>query len=265
MKCHALIGYGIDYTRSPFVHGEICRLADAPAFYDIFDFPPSELPERAAYLRQYCDGFNVTKPYKTEIIRYLDKLDPSAAAAGAVNTVSRAADGRLIGHNTDAAGFWDGLIYHSIRLQGRAALILGAGGGARAVAEALRKKCSALMIYNRTYEKAVQVAAELKGGNITATRELPKGGFYAVVNCTSAGLRAGESPALPDFDFRSCKAAVDIIYNPRETVFLSLARQSGLKTANGAAMLFYQALRAENLWQGITLSEDKVRGVIEAI
>ncbi|GHU98950.1 shikimate dehydrogenase (NADP+) [Clostridia bacterium] len=264
MKRFALIGREIAFTRSPFVHGEICRLAGVPAVYDVFDFPPEEFPERAAHLRATYDGFNITKPYKIEIGKYLDKLDISAEAAGAVNTVTRTPDGKLIGHNTDAAGFADSLIYHSIQLKDRDVLILGAGGGARAVAQALRKMCPRVVLWNRTYENAAAVADAL-GDHVTATRELPKSGYYAVINCTSAGLKAGECPVPADFPFRAFKAAADIIYNPRETEFLKLAKRAGLKTANGAAMLFYQALRAEYLWQGITLPTEKVRRVVESI
>ena len=133
MKRFALIGCGIGYTRSPFIHSKIVKRAgaDLDTVYDVFDIPPQELPERIEYIKQNCDGFNVTKPYKTEIVKYLDRLDKSADTTGAVNTAARRPNGKWIGYNTDGAGFADSLAYHKIDLRNKNALILGAGGAAR--------------------------------------------------------------------------------------------------------------------------------------
>jgi len=299
VKRYALIGCDIGYTRSPFVHGEICRLAGADTEYGVLDFPPEELPERIRYLRENYDGFNVTKPYKADVIKYLDGLDIIAESIGAANTVARTADGKLFGYNTDIAGFVGSLEYHGIGLCGKRVLILGAGGAARAAIVALGG-LSEVKIWNRTYETALRLTEtarewKMEGRElgITAVKELPSD-CYAIINCTSAGLHnqhtarnesqmtknkiksihrpqttdhqppiKDDCPLPRDFEFGAGQVAIDLIYNPRETEFLRRAKAAGLKTANGAAMLFYQALRAQGIWQGAAIDASEAENIIE--
>ncbi|MEF8794298.1 shikimate dehydrogenase family protein, partial [Thiohalorhabdus sp.] len=204
------------------------------------------------------------------VFRLLEHLEPAARAIGAVNTVINR-DGELVGDNTDARGFLADLEaqFLDAAWKDRPALVLGAGGAARAVAFALGEAgLPAVTIANRTATKAEALAAELLPATGRAT-DLAPGNLDAaaakaglIVNTTSMGLADETIPGL-DLARASAEAAVyDLIYNPPETPLLAQARQRGLAAANGLGMLVRQGAISYELWTG---QAPPVAPVIEAL
>ena len=238
------------------------------------------------------DGFNVTVPYKEEVVRYLDGASPSARTIGAVNTVVRKGK-RWIGFNTDETGFMASLQKEG-RFEPRAkqVLILGAGGSARAVAYALaRRGARRIVMVNRTPARAKKMILKYQrlfprvewvmgdgsgrdGSNgarcgyrpvpyrTVPWRTVPDLVPDLVVNATSVGLKPGDPSLVSPKDFPRKTLFVDLIYKPRETRFLRLARQSGHRTLNGLGMLLYQGAEAFRLWTGKKAPVDVMRRAI---
>ncbi len=259
MKKAYLLAHPAAHSLSPVMHNAAFKVLGIDGKYEALDVAPENLAEVVQSLRQDdVYGANVTIPYKLEVMPMMDKLSKAAKTIGAVNTIVNQ-NGELIGHNTDAAGFLQGLEDARLYLRKKVVVMLGAGGAARAIAYALLSSgVSKLWIYNRTPEK---VATFLKGfagmGSIALLRpeEL---GFISrqcdlLVNTTSVGMeKEGESKESPlDKLYMPKKGFVcDIIYRPARTQFLQDAEEAGLETQNGLPMLVYQGTEAFRLWTG---------------
>lgn len=198
-------------------------------------------------------GFNATMPHKEDLLPLLDELDGDAKLLGAVNTVCRRR-GRWVGHNTDGAGFLQAMREAGMDPGSRTALVLGAGGAAKAVVPALiQGGANAVFVANRSIKKAAALCAWDELGRLTPADFTPEtlgrlaGRCDLVVNCTSLGM-GGTAGQFPDFDFldtlpRSA-GVYDLIYHPAETELLMSARLRGLRTSNGLGMLVWQAVFA---------------------
>lgn len=233
-KKFCVLGQGISYSLSPLLHSAIFEFFGEDCEYGVADVPPEKLYETVKKLLGEYDGFNVTKPYKESVARIL-------GASGPINTV-RCAD--CAATSTDAEGFLCDYIEAFGEPKGDI-LLLGAGGAAKSVAEALSNSRGVLNVYvfNRTYENA----QKLEGGKVKAVRDLPNK-FHSVINCTSAGLN-GEQSAPAELDFGKAQYAYDLIYSPPETPFLAKTSAAGLKTRNGMGMLIWQAIAAHEFWR----------------
>ena len=194
------------------------------------------------------DGFNVTSPYKEAVIPYLDAIDETARAVGAVNVVKRAG-GRWIGYNTDCIGFQEDLQeFDHLPISGVKALVLGTGGAAKAVAYALRMLDIPYMMVSRTpdekmFEGTMVINYQALSKEILETHRL-------VINCTPQGMgaRQNECPRIP-YQWLSCRNFLyDCIYNPAETLFLQRGKAQGAHTRNGMGMLTHQAEAAWKIW-----------------
>lgn len=264
-----LIGYPLLYSLSPGLHAAALRGLKLEGEYRLYPVPP--LPEGAPQLEAIfrrlrtgeIDGLNVTVPHKQNVLSLLDELSDTAKAIGAVNTVFRQ-DGRLVGDNTDAPGFLADL---SRLLPAayfpRRALVLGAGGAARAVVYALLGAGWDVTVAARRLEQARALAADL-GGSAEATllqadslRRLALD-VGLIVNASSAGMLpdAQSSPWPDDLPFPRQAFVYDLVYKPLETVFLRRARAAGLPAANGLGMLVEQAALALERWSGRTAPRD---------
>jgi len=195
-------------------------------------------------------GFSVTRPYKREIVRYLDSLTPNAAEAGSANTVL-VQDGRLVGLSTDG----DGVLLplrRRIDPSGRAVTILGAGGAARAAAFALVRAGARVTVAARRVEQAGEVAAAT-GCAAAGFEDLGRLPWDVLVNATPVGSGAvpGESPVAASL-LRSGSVVFDMVYEPRETPLLSAARAKGCVTIDGVEMLVAQAVGQFEAWTGAT-------------
>lgn len=262
-----LIGFPLKHSISPVFQQAAFDHLGLDVRYEAWETDPKDVAGVVARLREekYL-GMNVTVPFKEIVMPLLDDIDRLARKIGAVNTVVNRG-GRLVGYNTDAAGF-----LHALREQARfdpkarQTLILGAGGAARAVAFALVEAgARPIYIANRTSERAEALAADLyKGGAPpgsivprawTDARSLqgPLADSELIVNTTTIGMKhgpaEGESP-VPAKLIPSRALVYDIVYNPSETPLLAEARSAGARTIGGLPMLVYQGAAAFELWTG---------------
>lgn len=260
-----VLGYPIGHSLSPAMHNAAFAATGLEAVYLPWAVPPAGLAEAVGALRRIENllGANVTVPHKEAILPLVDEVEAGALRFGAINTLV-VRDGRLVGHNTDAEGFAVALREEgSFDPEGRSALILGAGGGARAVAFALADGGVArLAILNRgprrAEDLAQQVRASRPGLEVKAWALHDSSGparFLGrcdlVVNCTPVGLRAEDPPLVPGFPLAGGCLVCDLIYNPPETPLLRRAREAGCRCLNGLGMLLYQGAAAFELWTGL--------------
>ena len=218
------------------------------ATYTAFDVAPAALGDaiagaRALGIRQLA----VSIPHKQAVMAHLDDMDGTAQRIGAVNTVTLQ-DGRLTGANTDWLGAVRALETER-PLGGADAVVLGAGGTARAVVFGLLERGASVRILNRTEEKARRLAVDLGAGESGGLDSLGTQPFDILVNTTSVGLESDETPiAMP----RDCTGAVvmDAVYQPERTRLLHDAERAGARTIGGKWMLVHQAVEQIRLWTG---------------
>ncbi len=211
------------------------------------DLPGALAGVRALAIR----GVGVSMPFKVEIVPLLDELDPLARRVGAVNTVVNEG-GRLVGHNTDALGARRALEERA-ELAGRAALVLGAGGAARAVALGLAEAGARVALTNRGEGRLRELAASLPGFRTVLWAERAGAARDAdlIVNATSLGM-ADVDPAspLPAEALRPGQTVLDAVFKPAQTALLATARQAGALAVDGTRMLLHQAMAQFTLYTG---------------
>ena len=254
-----IIGYPLGHSISPAFQQAALDELEIDARYVAWPTPPEELAARVDSLRASdVLGANVTVPHKQAVMPMLDEVLPVAESIGAVNTIINR-DGLLIGANTDASGFTRSLEQEAkFSAARKRALIVGAGGAARAVAFGLAwEGVSELVIVNRTAERAAKLARDVSEATATETRG---GGFEDVsnaasfdliVNCTSMGMAGGPDPErVPPIEslLRRGVLVCDLVYNPQVTPLLRLARERGARVLGGIGMLVYQGAAAFEFW-----------------
>ena len=258
-----LLGHPVGHSVSPAFQQAALEHCSIDALYAALDVPPSELAAAVQSLREPdVLGANVTVPHKEAVFPLLDSVSEEARLIGAVNTI-RNRDGALEGHNTDAAGFMAALREQAgYEPLGKSALILGAGGSARAVAVALaREGAASVVIANRTVERGESLAGAIRELGVhaeaialspVALREAVRSDL--MVNCTSLGMSGGpgpgESPVAADL-IPPYALVFDLVYNPRETPLLRAAASVGARSLGGLPMLVYQGAAAFELWTGM--------------
>ena len=257
----AVIGDPVDHSLSPAMQGAALAAAGLPWTYGAKRVAPADLAEEVGRLRATMRGFNITIPHKVAIRNHVDEIAPSAARVGAVNTVVRSGR-RLIGHNTDLAGFTAALIALEPAPSGTAVLF-GAGGAARAVALALADRDLPLVIVNRSLDRALGLAHSVPGARALRLddREVRQclGTAGVVVNATSLGLRAADpSPLPPGARLRPDGVVMDLVYGHR-TAFLRTAHRCGCRATDGVEMLVRQGAESFRLWTGIDPDLDVMR------
>jgi shikimate dehydrogenase len=256
-------GWPVEHSLSPAMHNAAFRALGLDWRYLAFPVPPERLGEAVAGLRALgLKGANFTVPHKEALLRWVDELTPAARAIGAANTLSVAADGRLSAHNTDAAGFLRALGEAGFDPAGCRAVVLGAGGAARAVVYALAGAGAQLTLLNRTPERAVQLAREFAGVNARATlvgaaleeEALRQAARVAnlVVNTTTLGMwpRVETTPWPDALPFPRQALLYDLVYTPRPTQLMTQARAGGATAVDGLGMLVHQGAEAFTLWTG---------------
>lgn len=206
-------------------------------------------------------GLTCTIPHKIEVMKFLDEIDETAKKIGAVNTVLNK-NGKLIGYNTD----WLGAVIpleKITKLTSKKALVLGAGGAARAVVFGLLKKKAKVTIYNRTNQKAIGLAKEFNCQATKLVNKLEIGDFDVIVNTTSVGMKPHEFETSIPTEFISKKQIVfDIVYVPFETKLLKEAKKRGAKIIRGIEMLLHQGTAQFELYTGNKAPEEVMRRVL---
>ena len=260
---YGIIGYPLTHTLSPYMHFGYAYYLGVEETYELFETPPDKLHElltenhRAGIL-----GMNVTIPYKNEIIRYLYDIDPAAAKTGAVNTLKYTSNG-YIGFNTDTTGLQKALEIKDIDVFNKDILILGAGGAARAAAYVCRVSgCRSISVLNRTPEHARGICSDFNCGlyDYDSIAKLDKPSYIAF-QTTSVGMYpdTGKMLTLPESLMRRFESAIDVIYNPPETVFFKTVSSMGIKAVNGFDMLIYQGLASRHIWKPDEIITDDIR------
>lgn len=266
MKNFALIGHPLGHSMSPFIHRELMKISGVSGKYNLIDVEEGELKTKFRDLTK-LDGFNVTIPYKVDIIDFLDELDDRARLFGAVNTVKVGEKNK--GFNTDCSGFLRALDMAGIDLSGNV-LLCGSGGVARMFAfESILAHCNlTIAVRDSDIPFANQIKAEIneKLGEDATVLHLSEvtDGYDLVINGTSLGMTPHvETCVLPKEIIVKSKSAFDAVYNPAETLFIKYAKEAGLKCSNGLPMLVWQAAVAQEIWLGTEFSFSEIENVIK--
>lgn len=244
---YGLVGYPLEHSFSKEFFNEKFRREGINAEY--INFPMPELDAIEALLRDYptLKGFNITIPHKQSILTYLDVIDRTAKLVGSVNTVKvqRSERGnRLTGYNTDVIGFaktFDNLVKNT---KGQYAIILGNGGGAKAVKYVLRERGIFFKSVSTKKQKTDQITYEMLNKGIMDR-------FGIIINTTPLGMypKVDEAPDIPYEFIKPSHLLIDLVYNPAETLFLKNGRERGARTMNGLMMLHAQAEAAWKIWK----------------
>lgn len=240
MDKYGLIGKNLDYSFSKDFFHEKFSEENIDALYENFSIDSISEVEEVFQQEPYLRGLNVTIPYKTAIMGFLDEVEREAKKIGAVNVV-QFKDGKRIGHNTDCFGFMKAL-FPLLEKQHQQALILGTGGASKAVAHGLK---SLGIEYTKVSRKptSIQYSYEDLNDEIIA-------GNHLIINCTPLGAKPNikDSPNIPYNGLTKRHLLFDLIYNPKVTQFLANGKIRGCSICNGQKMLEFQAERAWNIW-----------------
>jgi shikimate dehydrogenase len=268
-----IIGFPARHSLSPVMQKAAFAALRLAIDYEVWETPPPDLPARLGSLRAPdVLGANVTIPYKEAALPLLDTLTPTARAIGAVNTVLHR-DGVLVGENTDAPGFLRALEEAGFSPSGARALVLGAGGAARAVVYALAQSGAAsITIAARRVEWARRIA-EMVAAPVECipweAGALTKGaaGADLIVHCTPLGMAhtpyASQTPLVAD-QIPPSALVYDLVYTPAETPLLREARAAGARAVGGLGMLVHQGALAFQLWTGRPAPLDTLRQAVLA-
>lgn len=270
-----LFGCPVGHSFSPMMHNAAFEALKLNWVYLPFNVYPRQLPQAVAAVRALnLAGVNVTVPHKQAVLPLLDELTPTASAVGAVNTIINE-NGKLIGHNTDGAGFTKALkLQAGFAPKGKRAAVLGAGGAARAAAVQLALEGAAeVVLVNRSAERAQSLAAVLKQfGVSTAVYTWQQAELSAVlkqadliVQATKLGMHpeVDQCPPIPPQSLHAGQTVCDLIYNPNETKFLKLAKSAQTQTINGLGMLLYQGVLAFELWTKTNAPVEVMRAALK--
>lgn len=244
MKEFGLIGYPLGHSFSQKYFTKKFEVNNIKAKYSLFALESIDLLRKMITDNENLVGFNVTIPYKQQIIKYLDSLDESASSVGAVNVVkieNRDGIKRLIGYNSDVYGFYTS-IKPLLRENNKKALILGTGGASKAVAAMLSKLGITYKFVSRTKSDNQYCYSDL---NEEILQE-----YTVIVNTTPIGMfpNVNDCPLLPYEYITDKHLAYDLVYNPETTLFLSRAKKNGATVKNGLEMLHLQAERSWEIW-----------------
>jgi len=250
MKKYLVIGNPIRHSLSPKLHNHWSKKNNISADDDKKQLNENDIEGTIFKVRNgEIDGINVTVPFKKFVIPYLDQLTPLANKTQSVNTIYKEKK-KVIGHNTDVGGFELGLKHINYNVKNKKVFILGAGGVVSSIILALKKMGSSkIILSNRTKEKAEDLKKIYSDLEIIDFGETPD--FNVIINATSLGLKNHDEIKLDYTDMGSNKLFYDVIYNPRQTKFLSKAKQLGNQIENGKMMFVYQAQQAFTIWHKI--------------
>tara|TARA_B100000965_G_scaffold379858_1_gene375943 strand:+ start:1190 stop:1984 length:795 start_codon:yes stop_codon:yes gene_type:complete len=247
MKKYLVIGNPIKHSLSPELHNYWIKKNNIDAVYDKKKVNESDIKSLIQNIKnKTINGINVTVPFKKLVIPFLDELSPEANDSQSVNTIYFQ-DGKVIGHNTDISGFELGIKYSKYDVKNKIVYILGAGGVVPSIIIALKKMgVSRIIISNRTKNKADNLKKIFNELEIINWGETPN--FDMIINATSIGLKNEDGIKLDYSSIGYNKFFYDLIYNPKETIFLKRAKLFGNKTENGKMMFIYQAHQAFTIW-----------------
>ena len=247
MKKYLVIGNPIEHTLSPKLHNYWIKKNNINAVYDRKQINESDIEFVIDEIKnEKINGINVTVPFKKLVIPFMDELSSEANESQSVNTIYFENE-KVIGHNTDISGFELGIKYSKYDVKNKIVFILGAGGVVSSIIIALKKMGAAkIIISNRTKTKAEDLKFFFNELEIVDWGKTPN--FDMIINATSIGLKNEEGINLDYTSVGHNKFFYDLIYNPKETIFLKRAKLFGNKAENGKMMFIYQAHQAFTVW-----------------
>jgi shikimate dehydrogenase len=259
----ALIGDPVAHSVSPAMQNAAFNALGLNYVYLAFQVPFASLGDAISGIRGLeLRGANITIPHKTAVLPLLDKIDEQAKRIGAVNTLV-SEGGKLIGHNTDAPGFLAALRSSGFEPKGEKAVVLGAGGAARAIVFALLDAGSTVAFVNRSPEAAIALARETGASAFELSvsgLQSAMAGASLIVNATSVGMSPDiDSTPLPTHLLRPSLVVFDAVYRPRQTRLLREAKAAGCRTVEGIEMLIEQGALAFELWTGQAAPREVMR------
>ncbi len=265
----AVIGAPVRHSLSPVIHRAAFDAAGVDWSYVAFEVPPGQAARALEAMRVLgIAGLSVTMPHKEDVAAAVDRLEPAARALRSVNTVSWVGDS-LVGSSTDGAGFVASLADVGVEVAGARVAVIGAGGAARSVVDALaRSGAPDVTVLNRTPHRARQAAALSPSASVGIPSDVHRADI--VVNATSVGMgidpaTAGSSdlPCDPDL-LHPGQVVVDLVYHPLETAWLAAARDRGARAVDGLGMLVHQAALQQQSWLGTAADVRVMRAAAEA-
>lgn len=263
-QLYGVIGDPIKHTLSPLIHNSLYERLKRHSVYVPFAVSKENLEEaiKGAYALG-IKGLNITMPHKRAVFDSICCMDESATIIDAVNTLVYTKEGYK-GYNTDAYGLLTALNEENIVCDDKNVAIIGSGGAAYATYAAV-SKAKSIHIFNRSLQNARVLTEHMKNYYQIPTfiypmDEKPDIIFDVVIQTTGVGMgdMIGQMPQCAPYILEGAKAAVDLIYNPKETAFLNYAKSKGIKCMNGFGMLFYQAVRAFELMHGISCDKSEI-------
>lgn len=270
MKTLGLFGEKLGHSLSPEIHQVIFNELNIKGTYGLFSIKKEDFHKSIDSIKTLgISGVNVTIPYKIDVMEYLDEISEDARKIGAVNTV-KVQGNRTIGFNSDYYGFGDMLYKGNVTVKGNSFYILGAGGAAKGIVQYLKdNEASEIVLVSRNKKKALET---FTNGGVKAIdyEELKSAkNQYCVINTTPLGMspKVNESPVDKSI-LKEFKVAMDIVYNPVETLFLKEAKELGLVTVDGIYMLVGQAIKSQEIWNDIVIEKwllDKIYVHIRSI
>lgn len=265
MEQYTLIGHPLGHSMSPFIHERLFAMAGKEASYTLTDIAPEHLEGKEPFLRS-LRGFNITIPHKMAVIPMVDELDESAKRYESVNCVANK-NGKLIGYNTDCDGF--AMSVRDYPMDGKV-LLIGCGGVGRMIAtEALRHGADLTIGIIPQDQKLVE--AFIQEAKATMPDAVVRYAFTAeihekfdvIINASPVGMYPKtDACPVPDELIDQADYFFDVIYNPTKTLFLRKALAQGKTARGGAAMLVLQAVRAHEIWDGDTYTQEQIDSII---
>jgi shikimate dehydrogenase len=265
---YGIIGNPLNHTLSPLMHNAAFKALKVNAVYKPFPIEEDELKLFMEDLKEVDNpifGLNVTIPFKEKILPFMDGANAFAEKVGAVNTIVINRQRKLFGYNTDGPGFLAHLKESDFNPGGKRIAILGAGGTTRAILSSLTlydERPESIRLYNRTLSTAKDLLEDLSQRlDMSLVEVVPTMDDLNIeladclINTTSVGLKPTDECIVDQDLLHKGLFVYDVIYNPKETKLLKLAKEKGAQTANGLGMLFYQGVLSFQHWANLQIDE----------
>jgi len=267
MKKYALIGENLGYSISPYIHNLIFKHLSIESSYCVIDIPSEDLPELLKKLSaEGFGGVNVTIPHKQNIMPYLSDISDEASRIGAVNTI-KIESNSAVGYNTDYYGFGSMMKRAGIEVRGKSIAVLGSGGASRSVIAYLADQGAInINVFSKTDTRFADLKAAFPFIECSLLEDSEKIQGQIAINTTPVGMapNVGKSVINAEIAHRF-DALVDIVYNPTETEFIKIGKQLGKITQNGLYMLIDQAVKAQEIFQSISIDPSVGEAIYENI
>jgi shikimate dehydrogenase len=260
---YGLLGESLKHSISPEIHSLIFKELNIDGYYHLFEVEKSEIKNAVYGLKALgVKGANVTIPYKLSVMEYIDEISREAEKIGAVNTICFC-NNRTIGYNTDYYGFGMMLQKYEVEVRNKNVVILGSGGVSRSVLQYLSdNEIKDITIVSRNKENLKSEFSDIEAKFISYVELQHLSYGDIIINCTPCGMYnySQGSPVEKEI-ISKFLVAVDLIYNPAQTIFLKYAEELNVKYINGLYMLVGQAVAAQELWNNVKIDNDAVNKI----